>query len=201
MVTTHPHTTEIPAKTEIVPVQSPVQTLAGREPEQPGLTTSSNFTASPDTTLGQVALSTEHFILFEPSATAARGPGSRPATESALDTTVTQEAKPYIAGMRHLVQGLEGIIVEYVNQSQVKVDELKIEIKHLIRGKKRKPLLWVTATVDPRVHPNQALALWDAIGTGIDQWRRRLPALERRLLQEQISVSVNWIEPDASSAR
>ncbi|MBI4199403.1 MAG: hypothetical protein HY535_02885 [Chloroflexi bacterium] len=200
MVTTYVDTTETTAKIETAPIQTPVEALAER-PDQPRVPTSSNITAGPDTTVGGGALSVEYFTPIEPSNRPTQRSGTKPSRDIAIGKIVTPEARPYVQGKRHLVQGLEGIILEYVNQSQVKVDEFSIEIKHLIRGKKRKPLLWITAKVDPQVHPNQALALWDAIGTGIDEWRRRLSALDRRLLEEEISVSVDWVEPNASPTR
>ena len=109
---------------------------------------------------------------------------------------VSQDARPRLVGdIGVLIQGLQGIVSTASNASQVPIARVDVGLRYLRKDRRRNPHVWMQVTTPPSVNPNQALALWDAIGLGIDRWTPRLASRARRLLQEQVSVSVDWVEP------
>ena len=48
------------------------------------------------------------------------------------------------------------------------------------------------------MNSEQAFALWDALGSRINEWTGRLTGMRRRILEDMTAISVEWIEEDAN---
>lgn len=116
-----------------------------------------------------------------------------------IQPSVSPRARPYLAGATgSLVLGLLASVANATNRSRVKVEKVNIDLRYPRRERRRNPKIWLIIKTGPSVHPNQALALWDAIGLEVEQWRLYLDALSKRILDEDIFISVDWVEPNAS---
>lgn len=117
-----------------------------------------------------------------------------------VSRNVSREAREYLRGdIETLVEGLEAIVLTASSAADVPVSSVDVGLKYLRKDRRRNPLIWVEVKTPIEVHPNQALALWDAVGLRIDRWLPRLKPGVRRLVEEQISLSVDWVEPDGHS--
>jgi len=108
---------------------------------------------------------------------------------------VHPQAQPYLTGeINSLVEALRSVVLGASNRSQVRISSIEIGLKHLHKDRRRNPYLWMDVNTGPEVLPNQALALWDAIGLKIDQWLPKLSPRARRLFDDRMSMSVVWVE-------
>lgn len=117
----------------------------------------------------------------------------------AVPVEVSREARPYLAGdLRKVLENLQSLVLTASNRSGVPVVRLEISLKYLRKDRRRNPFIWMEVTTGPEVHPNQALALWDAIGVDVDRWIPKLSPRVKRQFEDRISLSVSWVEPDAN---
>lgn len=103
--------------------------------------------------------------------------------------TFDRDVRPFLVGdMRTLANGVEGLIRNAVQRSHVQASSVVVTA-HTYRNRRGIELKF---TVFTRQNPDQAFALWDAIGLNVEHWRTRLPPRALRLLDEQITISVEW---------
>lgn len=102
--------------------------------------------------------------------------------------------RPHLAGVvGSLVLGVEGIIRHSVQLANVEVSNISLTLRESYETPRNE----LKFTVHTTANPEQGFALWDTIGLGIEDWRRRLSPLPKRILDERIGISVEWSEEDA----
>lgn len=112
---------------------------------------------------------------------------------------VSREAQPYLTkDFASLMESLLSLVLTAANRSQIAVSSIEIGLRYLRKDRRRNPYIWMEVKTGAEVHPNQALALWDAIGLDVDRWIPKLSPRAKRHFEDRVSLSVLWVESVAS---
>lgn len=105
-----------------------------------------------------------------------------------------RETTQYLRGeLGRIAVGVEGLIRNAIQRSRTAVDSVDASVRRY----QNRSRLEVKFTVRTKLNPEQAFALWDEIGKNLDDWKVRLSPRAQRLLDEQVGISVEWVDRDA----
>lgn len=102
---------------------------------------------------------------------------------------VERAAHSYLVGdMAHIMEGIQAIVYSHAMLSRVTIRSLSVTTRHFRDPHK----VELKFTVQTENNMEQSLAFWEAIGVRLYDWGTRLRPKAKRLLEEDIGVSVEW---------
>jgi hypothetical protein len=113
----------------------------------------------------------------------------------AIEVRVDPEARRFIRGERRgFIRELERIAKVTAKHDRIQITDMEVEYSDLMRERGH-PYLTMKIHTGLDVSPDQASSYWDDVGAAIDRADREFNV--DRMFEMKITVSVEWVEPDA----